>query len=101
MKEKLLAVVLSPTSIGLPANVTSLGGLLSLLIPAVISLAGIATFILILFGGFRYLTAGGDEKAIGEAVKIITNAVIGLTIVFGSWWAIRIIETIFGINVVK
>jgi len=101
MNDKLLSAVISPSSIGLPATVTSLGNLLSLLIPAVVSLAGIATFILILFGGFRYLTAGGDEKAIGEAVKIITNAVIGLTIVFGSWWAIRIIETVFGIRVVQ
>jgi uncharacterized membrane protein YqiK len=96
-----LAYQIYPAALGLPSTVSTLGDVLGLLLPAVVALAGLACFLLILFGGFRYLTSGGDEKAVADAMKMITNAVIGLAIVFGSWWAIRIIETILGLNITQ
>lgn len=42
--------------------------------------AGIAVLMLI-WGGIRYLTALGDESQVEEAKNIISQAVIGLTIV--------------------
>lgn len=46
---------------------------------------GIAVVLLILYGGFVWMTAGGDEKKIETAKKIITNAVIGLIIIVLSF----------------
>ncbi len=96
-----LAYQITPASVNLPTQFSDLGGLISTLLQAAITIAGLATFAFLLAGGFRYLTAGGDEKATAEASKIITNAVIGLVIVFFVWWDVLILQTILGIHVIK
>ena len=46
---------------------------------------GILAIIIILWGGFRWLTSGGNEEKVGEAKKIITAGIIGLVIIFTSY----------------
>ena len=43
---------------------------------------GIIAIIIILWGGFRWMTAGGNEEKVDEAKKIITAGIIGLVIIF-------------------
>lgn len=43
---------------------------------------GLTALIMILFGGFRYLTSAGNQDAIDSAKKVIRTAVIGLFLVF-------------------
>ncbi len=43
---------------------------------------GIVILLIMLFAGFQYATAGGDEKKTEDARKMIINAVIGLVIIF-------------------
>jgi len=50
---------------------------------------GIIAFIFVLYGGFLYLTAGGDSAAAAKARGIIINAMIGLIIIFLSYILIR------------
>ncbi|MGH7218300.1 MAG: hypothetical protein ACREGE_02570 [Candidatus Microsaccharimonas sp.] len=60
---------------------------------AIIIVAYIAVFF-ILYGGFLYLTGGGNSSQLEKAKKSITNAVIGLVIAMAS---VGIINFIFGI----
>ena len=46
---------------------------------------GIVAIIIILWGGFRWLTSGGNEEKVAEAKKIITAGIIGLIIIFVSY----------------
>lgn len=46
---------------------------------------GILAIIIILWGGFRWLTSGGNEEKVGEAKKIITSGIIGLVIIFTAY----------------
>ena len=46
---------------------------------------GIIAVVIILLGGFKWMTAGGNEEGIGEAKKIITAGIIGLVIIFISY----------------
>ncbi|MCL5795056.1 MAG: hypothetical protein M1338_01735 [Patescibacteria group bacterium] len=46
---------------------------------------GIIAIIIILWGGFKWMTAGGNEEKVGEAKKIITAGIIGLIIIFISY----------------
>ncbi len=46
---------------------------------------GIIAIIIILWGGFRWLTSAGNEEKVGEAKKIITAGIIGLIIIFISY----------------
>jgi amino acid transporter len=48
---------------------------------------GIVIFIIFLFAGFEYATAGGDETKAGNATKRMINAVIGLIIIFFAFVA--------------
>lgn len=43
---------------------------------------GIIAIIIILYGGFVWLTSAGNEEKVGQAKKIITAGVIGLVIIF-------------------
>ncbi|MBI5732120.1 MAG: hypothetical protein HY982_02045 [Candidatus Magasanikbacteria bacterium] len=52
---------------------------------AVLSLVGIAFFLLMLYGGFLYMTAQGDESKAKKAIGIVIDAVIGLAIVGASY----------------
>ena len=47
----------------------------------ILGFLGIIAVVLILFGGFKWMTAAGNEDSVGEAKKIIGAGVIGLVIV--------------------
>jgi uncharacterized membrane protein YuzA (DUF378 family) len=42
---------------------------------------GIVAVIMIMVGGFKYITANGDAGAVGSAKKTITYAIVGLVVV--------------------
>ncbi len=46
---------------------------------------GIIAIVILLYGGFVWLTSAGNEEKVGQAKKIITAAIIGLVIVFISY----------------
>lgn len=53
----------------------------SLIIRSLLGLIGTVMLVLIIYAGFLYMTAAGNEDRIDKAKKIITSAVIGLVIV--------------------
>ena len=55
------------------------------IINVLMGLLGIIAVIMILIGGFKWMTAGGNEEKTGEAKKLITAGVIGLVIILASW----------------
>lgn len=52
---------------------------------------GIVAVLIILWGGFTWMTAGGNEEKVGEAKQIITAGVIGLIIVVTSYAIARFV----------
>ena len=46
---------------------------------------GIIAIIIILWGGFRWMTSAGNEEKVEEAKKIITAGIIGLIIIFVAY----------------
>ncbi len=46
---------------------------------------GLIAVIFILYGGFVWMTAGGNEEKIAKAKKVISAAVIGLIVVLLAW----------------
>ncbi len=89
----------------------ALGGLGSLsgaeffqrLIPALVGLAllaGVLVFLFILItGAIQWITSGGDKQALESARGKISNALIGIIILFAVFAVIRLIETFFHINI--
>ncbi|MBU0625047.1 pilin [Patescibacteria group bacterium] len=54
-------------------------------IRAFMGLLGIVAVLLVLYGGFKWMTAGGNEEQVGEAKKIIISGVIGLIIIMSAY----------------
>ena len=46
---------------------------------------GIIAVIVILLGGFKWMTAGGGEDKIGEAKKLIGAGIVGLVIILAAY----------------
>lgn len=59
----------------------SLGVVISMVIRAALTLLGIIFLVIIVFAGYRWMTASGNEEAIQKAQSSIKRAIIGLVIV--------------------
>lgn len=44
-------------------------------------IVGVAAVLAIIYGGFRYITSGGDSSAVSSAKRIVIFAIVGLIIV--------------------
>ena len=56
-----------------------------LIINILMGFLGIIAVLIVLYGGFKWMTAGGNEEKVEGAKKLITRAVIGLAIIFVSY----------------
>lgn len=72
------------------------------LVAGVINLVSVVAvvvfFFLLLFGGIRWITAGGDKEALAKAQGTITSALIGIVIVFSAWAILSLVKYFFGIT---
>ncbi len=56
-----------------------------LVINIIMGFLGIIAVIIILAGGFKWMTAGGNEEKVAEAKKLIIAGIVGLAIVIGAY----------------
>jgi Zn-dependent protease with chaperone function len=55
------------------------------IINVVLGFLGVIAVGIILLGGFKWMTAGGNEDKVGEAKKLLGAGVIGLVIILSAW----------------
>lgn len=55
------------------------------IINVILGFLGIIAVVIILLGGFKWMTAGGNEDKIGEAKGLLSAGLIGLVIILASW----------------
>lgn len=55
------------------------------IINVILTILGLIVVVLIIFAGFKWMTAAGNEEAVKSAQGIIKNAVIGLLIIVLAW----------------
>ena len=63
----------------------SIGDIVSKVIQAFLGLLGIIFIILMLYGGYQWMTARGNEEQVNKAKETIQRAVIGLVIVLSAY----------------
>lgn len=86
-------------NVGGVATIKGLEGIFSNLVSSVLGLAGIALFIMLLIGGFKYLTSGGNPKSLESAKNTITYAIIGIVLVALTFLILEFIRISTGANV--
>jgi hypothetical protein len=80
---------------------TGVGSLINNLLPNIYIAGGLVIFFMIIFGGFTIIANAGNPDKIKEGGKTITSAIIGLLVLFGSYWIIQIIQVVTGVNILR
>jgi len=69
---------------GFDTNMT-VSDIIATVIGVVLSLLGVIFLVLLVLGGYQWMTAGGDEKQVEGAQARIKTAIIGLVIVLAAY----------------
>ena len=64
---------------------TSLPGAIGKVVGVVLSLVGVAFLILMIYGGFTWMLARGNDQEVVKAKNLIQSAIIGLIIVLAAY----------------
>ncbi len=78
----------------------NLGGIISKLLPTLLTLAGIILFGMLVSGGFTMLAGAADKESQEKGKKTITSALIGFAVIFLAFWIAQILQVIFKIDIV-
>jgi len=77
----------------------SIGEVISGIFEYAIPIAGIFMLGMIIVGGYHLMISAGNPEGIKEGQNKISLGILGFIVVFVSWFILRIIETILGINI--
>jgi len=72
-------------SVANPCNFNALITMVNRIINWVISISAVIFAVTLIYGGYLYITSGGDTGKQGEARGIITNTLYGFVIILVSW----------------
>lgn len=74
-----------PTASSLGLGSATLSGLITGILGVVFSFLGIIAVLIILWGGFIWMTAAGEPDKVDKAKKLIYAGIIGLVVIFAAY----------------
>jgi hypothetical protein len=80
-----------------PAGVVELQRLVQRIINVSTGVAFIALTVMLATAGFKFLTSGGDSKAVQSAGQTLTWALLGILFLMLAWVFLKIIENFTGV----
>lgn len=85
--------------VGGVATIKGLEAIFFNVVVVILGLAGIALFIMLIIGGFKYLTAGASQEQAQGARQTLTYAFIGFIIIVAAFLILLLIEQFTGVKV--
>lgn len=79
-------------------NFRDIASLLNTLVPNLLIGAGLILFIMLIYGGFKYMSSGGNPESLKKAQDIFKYIAIGFVLVIASMFLVRLISSIFNIR---
>lgn len=89
----------SPSLGPAPAGLAEIEQVFGNIISVVVGLGFIALLVMLIWAGFKYLTSGGEPKAIQSANLTATWAILGVFFLAVAWLILQLIAGFTGINV--
>ncbi len=82
-------------------NFFSVGSLLNILLPNLMTVAGIIAFIIVIVAGFKLIRSAGkgESQQVSKGKEAITAAVAGLVLVVTAYWLVQIIQMLTGVKI--
>lgn len=81
------------------ATIQGFGCIFENIAQVIVYFAGLVFFIMLIKGGFEYITSSGDPKKTAKATSTLTVGVIGLVGVIVSFLILKFVQSFTGINV--
>jgi hypothetical protein len=97
----LAQIDLSPSTEFASLSEVTIPSIISALITLILIVAALVFFFMLILGGIKWISSGGDKAQTESARNQITAALIGLVIVFAAWAIITLINTFFGVNILN
>lgn len=89
------------TQFGALCGFTDLGGILGFIVTIAFIAAVIIALGFLILGGIKWITSGGDKTGVEAARNQIIAAVIGLIVVFLSFFILNLVLGLFDINLFR
>lgn len=89
---------------GTPISVSTIGCLETYVgnaISFIFALIGAIALIYLILGSIKFVTSGGDQKAVEEAKKNITYAILGLAVILSIYLIFNILGVAMGIDLLS
>lgn len=82
-----------------PAGLTDIEQVFTNVISVIVGLGFVALLVLLILAGFKYLTSGGEQKALQSAHQTVTWALLGILFLAVAWLILQLIKSFTGIDV--
>lgn len=82
-----------------PAGLQQLEDVFSNIVSVVVGLGFVAMLVLLTWSGFKFLTSGGEPKALQSARQATTWALMGLFFMVVAWLILQLIASFTGLKV--
>lgn len=90
-----------PTKIAQAPTLACIPQIIKVLINWSLILATIVALFLVIYTGIKFINSGGDPKSVDSAKKMLTFALIGLIVVFLSFFIINFIATFTRVDALR
>ena len=84
-----------------PGGLNEIEQVVANVISVIVYLGFIAMLILIVMAGFKYLTSGGEPKAIQSAHQTLTWALLGVVFMAIAWLILQLIQGFTGVHITE
>lgn len=82
----------------MPAELIGPNGVLTNITNTILYIIGIIAIIMLIFGGIRYVTSGGDSKKVTDAKNTILYAIVGLVVALLAFAIVNFVLNALGVQ---
>lgn len=82
-----------------PAGLLEVNNLFKTFISLLVPAAFIVLLIVLVIAGIKFLTSGGESKAVQSATGAVTWAILGVIFLILAWLILRLVEAFTGVSV--
>lgn len=81
-----------------PPTLQALETVFTNVVSALVAFGAFGLLVMLLLGGFKYITAGSDPKAAESAKNTLSYAIGGFVLLIGSYLVLKLIEQVTGVT---